>query len=225
MRFTGAATVAMLALVGLNGVARAADMPVKARVAAPANVVAAKNWTGFYVGVFGGYHNGTITQSGCVGLCAVDPTLKGGLFGFQAGYDYQFNNNVVVGVFGWLPVTRPKGTTSIGPGLDFHVNPTSAWVAAARLGYAYDRFLPYVFAGVGYTKVDVHSDVTNITSSNSYRGPVLGLGVEYAITNNITLDLRYMYSTVPMKTYDFGGGPEDYGERASNFLASINYRF
>ncbi len=221
MRFGVLIVSSVFALVGLNSVVHAADMPIKA----PAYLVTQQNWTGFYLGLFGGYHSGNITQAGCVGLCPVDPTLKGGLFGIQAGYDYQFNNNVVVGVFGWLPVTRPKGVTTLGPGLDFHIDPKFAWVGAARVGYAYDRWLPYVFGGVGYARIDVHSDVTNITSSNSYYGPVVGLGVEYAITRNISIDLRYMYSTAPKKTYDFGGGPEDYGERASNYLASVNYRF
>lgn len=220
MRFRSAVAFAM-ALGGLSVAAQAADMPKKA----PAYVIAQKNWTGFYVGLFGGYHDGKITQSGCVGLCPVDPTLKGGLFGVQAGYDYQFNNNVVLGVFGLVPITRPKGTTSLGPGLDFHTNPTFAWVGAGRIGYAFDRVLPYVFGGVGYVDVDVHSDVTNITSSNKHYGPVLGLGVEFAVTRNISIDLRYMHMTSRNKTYNFGGGNADYGERASNYLASVNYRF
>lgn len=221
MSFGRSILFTLLGLVGSSAIVQAADMPIKA----PVYVATTQNWTGFYVGVFGGYHDGNISQSGCVGLCPVDPTLKGGLFGFQAGYDYQFNNNLVLGVFGLLPVTRPKGVTSLGPGLDFHVNPTAAWVAAGRVGYAFDRWLPYVFGGVGYTNVDVHSDVTNITSSNKYYGPVVGLGIEYAVTKNISVDLRYMFMTLKNKTYDFGGGPEDYGERSSNYLASINYRF
>ena len=221
MYFRSVVAFAIFALTGLSVTAQAADIPKKA----PAYVVAQKNWTGFYVGLFGGYHDGKITQAGCVGLCPVDPTLKGGLFGIQAGYDYQFNNNIVLGVFGWVPFTRPKGVTSVGPGLDFHTNPTFAWVAAGRIGYAVDRVLPYVLGGIGYAKVDVHSDATNITSSNSYYGPVVGFGLEFEVTSNISIDLRYMYSTAPNKTYNFGGSDADYGERASNYLASVNYRF
>lgn len=224
MRYIFAAATLLAAAV-LNTGAMAADMPMKAR--GPAYVYAPEmSWTGFYMGIFGGYHAGNITQSGCVGLCPVDPKLNGGLFGLQVGYDYQFANRVVAGVFGWVPLTRPQADINIGgPGLDFHVKPTFAYVIAGRLGYAYDKWLPYVFGGLGYAKVEVHSDVTGLTPTNSYYGPVVGLGLEYAITRNISFDLRYMYSSAPLKTYDFGGGLEDYGERASNYLAAINYRF
>jgi outer membrane immunogenic protein len=111
--------VAAAAVLGLAAQASAADlkMPVKA-AGATSHQVQAHNWTGFYIGAFGGYHDGKITQSGCVGLCPVDPKITGGLFGIQAGYDYQFQNNIVLGVFGWVPLTRPKTTISIGPGLD-----------------------------------------------------------------------------------------------------------
>jgi|SRR5665213_584482 len=223
MRFLFVVTGAIFAIAGQVNIAMAADMPVKA----PSYVQAQPmNWTGPYVGVFGGYHDGNITQSGCVGLCAVDPKLNGALFGLQVGYDYQFNNHVVVGIFGWVPLTRPTATINIGgPGLDFHVNPKLAYLAAGRLGYSFDKWLPYVFGGVGYAKIEVHSDVTGLTPSNSYYGPVLGFGLEYAVTRNISVDLRYMYSSAPLKSYDFGGGLENYGEHASNYLAAVNYRF
>ncbi|HTK14059.1 MAG TPA: outer membrane beta-barrel protein [Xanthobacteraceae bacterium] len=202
----------------------AADLPVKAR--GPAIVpIQEMNWTGLYLGVFGGYHDGDITQSGCVGLCAVDPHLRGALFGVQAGYDYEFSNRVVLGVLGWVPLTRPRETISIGPGLDFHVRPRFAAVVAGRLGFAFDHWLPYVMGGVGFADVRVRSDVTGLEPSNHYTGAVVGAGVEYAFTRNISLDLRYMYSNAPKKTYDFGGGLEKYGENASNVTLGLNYRF
>jgi len=216
------AFLALIVAVSTIGAASAADMPAKVR----GPVVDQKmSWTGFYLGLFGGYHAGNITQSGCVGLCPVDPKIEGGLFGIQAGYDYEFSNHVVLGAFGWVPLTRPKSTVSLGPGLDFHVNPTWAAVIAGRVGYAFDRWLPYVFGGVGFARVEVHSDVTGLTPSNDFTGPVVGFGVEYAILPHVSIDLRYMYSTAPKADFDFGGGVEQYGERASNFLASVNYRF
>lgn len=215
----GAVVVGLLASLTTGAVA--ADMPVKARPITPQVM----NWTGFYGGVFGGYHDGNITQEGCVGLCAVDPKLRGGLFGLQAGFDYQFSNNLVVGAFGLLPLVRPTTTINIGgPGLDFHVKPQFAAVLAGRVGMAFDRWLPYVLGGAGFATVEVHSDVTGLTPSNSYVGPVFGAGVEYAFTRHVSVDFRYIYQSLPLKTYDFGGGLEQYGEHSSNFLLSLNYR-
>jgi outer membrane immunogenic protein len=124
-----------------------------------------------------------------------------------------------------VPITRPTTTINIGgPGLDFHVKPRFAAVLAGRLGMAYDRWLPYVLAGVGIADVEVHSDPTGLTPRNTHVGPVVGLGLEYAATQNISIDLRYVYQSLPLKTYEFGGGPEQFGERSSNFLVSLNYR-
>jgi outer membrane immunogenic protein len=105
------------------------------------------------------------------------------------------------------------------------VNPQWAYAVAGRVGYAFDRLLPYVFGGIGVTKVEVHSDVTNITQDNTYRGPVVGAGFEYAVHRHVSLDFRYMYSSAPLKDYNFGGGIEQYGGRASSYLASVNFRF
>jgi outer membrane immunogenic protein len=201
----------------------AADLPSsKASPAAPVEIKA--TWTGFYAGAFGGYHDGDVTQAGCVGLCVVNPRLRGAIFGFQAGYDYQFSNNVVLGVLGWVPVTRPDSSYDIGFGLVFKVRPKFAAMGAVRLGYAVDRFLPYVLLGVGYADVRVKEIGIN-EYSNNYTGLVIGAGVEYAITQHISLDLKYFYATAPKQKFDFGGGPEKYGENASNFVAAVNYRF
>jgi len=104
-------------------------------------------------------------------------------------------------------------------------SPTFQAVIAGRLGYSFGQWMPYVFAGVGFANVEVHSDVTGLTPKNSYVGPAVGVGVEYAIVRHVSLDLRYMYTNAPKKTYDFGGGPENYGESASTFVAALNYRF
>lgn len=200
----------------------AADLPVKAEPLS-AMTSPAVNWTGFYVGAFGGYHYGNVTQEGCVGLCPVDPKLKGGLFGFQGGYDYEFSNHVVLGGFGWVPLTRLTASYDLGSGLIYDVRTRFAALAAARVGYAFDRWLPYVFGGVGYANIEISSGGTSWREG--YFGPVVGLGVEYSLMCHVSVDFRYMYSSAPKKTYDFGGGPEQYGEFASNFLAAVNYRF
>lgn len=200
----------------------AADLPVKAR---PLTGISAPemNWTGFYAGVFGGYHDGKITQEGCTGLCPVNPKLTGGFVGLQAGYDHEYSNHIVAGVFGWVPLTRPKTSYDIGFGLVYDNKPRFAAVAAARFGYAFDKCLPYIFGGVGYANVEVQSG--GLSWTKNYVGPVVGVGAEVALTRHISFDVRYMFSSAPKRTFDFGGGPESYGEYASNFIAGINYRF
>src|SRR5664279_372777 len=106
MRRFQCALLAAVAVIGFASVASAADMPVKAApMVAP---VAAYNWTGFYVGVNGGYGEGNrsatftpndplvqLTTCGGVigGTCAPPASfnIHGPLGGFQAGYNWQLN--------------------------------------------------------------------------------------------------------------------------------------
>jgi opacity protein-like surface antigen len=223
MRFRSG-LVALVAFAALSAPALAADMPVKARP----YVEPVVNWTGFYAGAFVGYHWGDITQAGCTGLCAVNPRLDGAVAGVQFGYDYEFANNMVLGAFGWIPVVAPRATINLGaPGLDFHEKPRFTAVGAVRLGMAMGmgKVLPYVFVGGGFVNNEIHSDVTNVTPSATHTAMVAGVGVEYRLARNWSVDARYMYGYVAKETYDFGGGPEQYGENSSNVLFAINYRF
>jgi outer membrane immunogenic protein len=117
--------------------AMAADLPVKARPM----IVETWNWTGFYIGLNGGYSWGRSrndvvfsTPAGVITPPAGSTTqsnfnLNGGLFGGQAGYNWQ-TGSWVWGFEGDLQWTREKGSgaflcaaTVIGgpclPGLTF----------------------------------------------------------------------------------------------------------
>ena len=91
-------TVALVAL-GATVPALAADLP--ARIApytkAPAYVAPIYNWTGFYIG---GHVGGAF--AGNNSLSGSDGRFLGGI---QGGADYQFGNNVVIGIeaeYSWL---------------------------------------------------------------------------------------------------------------------------
>src|SRR6476659_711127 len=97
----------------------AADLPVKAPPPAPAPVL---NWTGFYIGVNGGYSwgrssrdlnffnplNGVLLASGTGG----GRDLNGGLFGGQLGYNWQ-TANWVFGIETDAQWTGQKGGTTV----------------------------------------------------------------------------------------------------------------
>lgn len=218
----------LAALVALTFPAMAADLGPMPTKAAPGEIYAARNWTGFYLGIFGGYHAGDLKESGCVGLCALNPKLEGGLFGVQGGFDYQFSNNIVVGAFAMAPIVFPDTTINIGcAGCDFHTDGQYVVIVGGRLGYAWGRALPYVFGGAGFASVKVHADITNVTVKNDYVGPALGLGVEYRLIGNVSVDARYTYMSLPKRTYDFAppGNASQIGETSNNFTLGINYRF
>ena len=102
-------------------------------------------------------------------------------------------------------------------------------VLGARVGYAYDTWLPYAFAGLDYTGLRVTTGPGSSFAKNydhTYVGLAAGVGVEHALTRHVSLDLRYMYTHLPSRTFNFGGGPEKYSEpNGSTLTGGITYRF
>jgi outer membrane immunogenic protein len=211
---------AAAAVMSLCVPAVAADMPTKA----PVYVVPATNWTGGYIGAFAGYHYGEVTQSGCVGACSPGEPIRTGLFGVQFGYDWQMPNNWVWGAFAFVPLVPERETVLANPGaIPFETRTNFQAILAARLGYAMGNMLPYVFAGPGL----VHNKIVGPFGSDSawHTTAAVGVGLEYRLAANWSVDLKYAYAAILKATYDVGGGPEKMGDNSSNFIAAINYRF
>jgi outer membrane immunogenic protein len=210
MRSTFARTfVASLAFLAVSGVAaQAADLPTrKGPPPAPA-LPAAYDWTGFYVGAEAG---GAWSQSrafypiaGPTGYLPYDPS---GIFGgVYAGYNYEFASNIVVGV------ESDINYGDIRHGTYYHVSaggslPTDTgdgqlgWFGSARLraGYAFDRFLPFVTGGVAFAdyKSNLNAQTNplfNASDDHTRAGWTVGGGLDYALTNNLTLRAEYRYA-------------------------------
>jgi hypothetical protein len=93
-----------VSLLGMGcGVASAADLSAKAYKAPPL-VAQAYDWTGFYIGGFGGY--ATENTDG-------DPKMKGGSAGGTIGYNWQTSNVVLPMAAG--PISMPRHRHSGSP--------------------------------------------------------------------------------------------------------------
>lgn len=210
-----AAATLMAALPAL-----AADLPQAYPTKAPPPVVAvpAFSWTGFYLGANGGYGWG----SGGDGISELDPS--GWLGGGQIGFNYQFGNNVVLGIEADMQASdfsdsynglAPSGLVSSK--LDYF------GTARARVGYAFDNVLPYVTGGFAWG----HNEVTNLadglSSDNTHMGWTVGGGVEYALTNNWTVKAEYLYMDLGKEYYDSIGTDADVTSNVARF--GVNYKF
>ena len=123
-------SVALLALAAA-GPAVAADVPVKAPVykAAPAAVMAAYNWTGFYAGVNAGYGWGDPSfnltgdnEAGqnLVNLLSVTSgsfRTSGFIGGGQLGYNWQFNRTWLAGLEADIDYSNIRGSESFAASL------------------------------------------------------------------------------------------------------------
>lgn len=217
MKKTLLAGVGLLAL-GVAS-ASAADIPRRRAMPAKAPVYVAPvyNWTGPYLGLYGG---GGWGRSGFSDpLATGNFNLSGGVAGGTLGYNYQMGQ-AVLGVesdFGWSNIrdSTPCGGTSC--------ETRNNWLGTARvrLGYAVDRFMPYVTGGAAFG--DIKTSVAGVGDSHTSKaGWTVGGGVEAAISGPWTAKLEYLY-------VDLGHGGSVLGSDASfktNIVrAGINYRF
>jgi outer membrane immunogenic protein len=217
-------TAALLASVVTS--AFAADLPTrKGPPPAPVYYAPPFSWTGFYVGVNGGYGFGDFSGAGD----AVFGRPDGGLVGGSVGYNYQIGQFVVgaEGDLDWADITNSRTFTN---GSTSNAKLDSLAHVLARGGVAYDRALFYVAGGYagGDLKGNYSDTVTGLSYSNGgwQNGWAIGAGVEYAITNNVSLKGQYLFSQLANKTY-FGGTPDVVKTQAdvNTVTAGVNYKF
>jgi len=181
-KILGSASAIAIVLAG-GGVASAADLPVKTPYAAPPSLF---NWSGWYIG-------GSIERSAARLPSDSDPVNSIGravIPGMHLGYNVQ-NGNIVWGLEGNVNFT--KATHVIGsPNQLVKIDNTAS--VRARLGWAVDRVLFYGTAGVGYMKIRATTSDpagASVFSGNAWR-PVVGFGIEGALTNNWILGGEYL---------------------------------
>jgi outer membrane immunogenic protein len=205
------ACAGIVALAGLAGTANAADLSRPIYTKAPPMAAPYYNWTGFYIGINGG---------GGWGSSSWDSTgsfdTSGGLVGGTIGYNWQ-TGPWVLGLEGDIDWANIKGNTN-GPGcLGGGCTSENTWLGTTRgrVGYAFDRFLPYVTGGVAFGDVDAtHPGATGQTSTQV--GWTAGAGFEFAVVNNVTAKIEYLH-------YDLGSF--QCGLNCGNGLVNDNVNF
>lgn len=159
-------------------------------------------WTGGYAGIQSGYgwmdgHFETAL------LNPLDGNFDGVSLGGFAGFNKQFDNNLVLGIEGDIEHNWNETdlVTLIGT-FTGHAD----WQGSirSRLGYSFGRAL--VYASAGWAAVHVDADLsTGASTSEIYNGYTVGAGVDYAVTDRIFGRLDYRYSDFGSKDLDFSG--------------------
>jgi outer membrane immunogenic protein len=218
--------------------ASAADLPVKA----PYSAVAPFSWTGFYVGGSAGFVSQNATQTDLDGFFTGDVGVYGvpghaGLFGVNAGYNYQMNA-VVVGLEADIAFATGSNETGVpyyngSCRFGFSSKLSSLSTVRGRLGYAVDRALIYGTAGWAFG--NVKNDVTTENwsgaaySESGYRsGWTAGGGLEYALTNNWTVRAEGLYVDLGTKNAtDSAGSGTQFAFKNTYTLGRLgmNYKF
>lgn len=203
-----AATLALAAA----GPAFAADAVVDEVVV----VESGYNWSGVYVGAQAGYsfsgNADYIYENDPDSSYNYQHDVDGALAGAYLGYNYQFSNGVVLGAevdAAWTDIDGAGGTADSD---EYNSRTEVDWTAAARLrlGYAFDRFMPYVSGGAAFAGMNFDEfDDDGFYSGDNYTavGWTLGAGAEWAVTDNWVVRGEYRFTKFDGK--DFKTRPED----------------
>jgi outer membrane immunogenic protein len=178
-------------------------------------------WTGFYIGLNGG---------GGWGRSSWDRTgefdLLGAVVGGTAGFNWQ-TGQVVLGIESDFDLSDVSGTTSTLCAAGCATRNDWLGTVRGRLGYAFDRFLPYVTGGLAAG--DIHATTPGFAgATQSNLGWTIGAGMEAVVVGNWTAKVEYLH--VGLGNFNCGLAcgllaPDNVSFHADFARGGVNYRF
>ncbi len=182
------------------------------------------SWTGFYIGAHGGYAGGTIDPLGPPppdGAPSQD--VEGGFVGLQVGAQYHWRGGVVTGVEADISFAQLKETVRDGNYITQTGTIGRFGTVRGRLGYAMDRFMPYLTAGLAWDRLrenEVCPDPNavpfgwcrpangfapyDLSKTETATGFAYGIGLDYAVSHAWSVRLEAMRLDFDTETYHLG---------------------
>jgi outer membrane immunogenic protein len=234
-------TASLIAL-GAAAPAVAADLAARPYTKAPPMIAAVYDWSGFYIGVNGGWgssHNSwdSVTPFLVGGEGSHDAT--GGTVGGQVGYRWQAGTWVfgVEAQGNWADFKGSNASQLFGPGFVNNSKIDAFGLFTGQVGYAVNNFLLYVKGGAAVTadryRINTSTGALFGTTGDDTRwGGTVGVGAEYAFAPNWSVGLEYDHLFMQDRTYNFtspttglGVGSDRIRQDVDLVTARLNYKF
>jgi outer membrane immunogenic protein len=205
------------------------------------------SWEGLYIGVNAGYAGDRFEYPFSYTCCykdisgQFDLTSSGFVYGAQVGYNLLLAPEWLLGIEADIQGTSIKGNLGFHLDspfpLDINAGSKVDWFGTVRgrLGWINDRLLLYVTGGWAYGKSTAYANISSpwgsdsISKTLSGSGYAVGGGLEYAITDNVTVKTEYLYVDLG-KANLFTYGKDDCFtlDQKTHFhvvRAGLNYKF
>lgn len=172
------------------------------------------SWDGAYIGALGGagWLRGDYDFGG--GLES-SRTKAGGVIGAFAGYNFQLDNNIVLGIEGDFQYNWNEASIR---GADIGTD----WAGAVRgrVGYAFDDAL--IYGAAGWTASRGYVDAPGASEkTKTLNGYTVGAGVDYKVTQNIFVRAEYRFN-------DYGTeriGGVDFDDQQHQAILGVGFKF
>jgi outer membrane immunogenic protein len=224
--------LATVAAAGLMSSAYAADLIIE-EPAEVGVVDVSGSWDGAFIGAFVGAGWGLAdhTAAGGVGPLPVggnDVDLSGWLLGVDVGFNATVGSGIVLGVVGDIAWSNISG--EIDGTLFDGTTHTIDWMGSlrGRVGFDGGAFLPYLTGGLAFAHAERDSPLgpqPNVADA-THIGWTVGAGVEFAVSEELSIDLLYRYSDYGAQTYDFPSGTDpEIDLTAHTIQAGLHWNF
>lgn len=217
------ALLAGVAGVSLVSAASAADLIIdQPAEALPVVSTSGGNWDGVYVGAFAGYGWGTLTdEDGYFNVAGTEYDLEGWQLGVNVGANFTVSEALVAGIVADVAWNNLSGEDTVDL-----LNSEVDWSGSVRgrLGIDAGSFLPYVTAGLAFANNTLTDTDLDIEDTQTHIGWTVGAGVEFAVADNVSIDLLYRYSDYGTKTYSLDTD-SDFSLTSHAVTAGINFKF
>ncbi len=196
-----------------------------------------ENWSGAYLGasIGGGWGNSRATydRNGNNHLTPETIEPSGYLASLTYGYNYRLSNNIVVGLEGDIGIMDlDAGRSGLWDGHIWQSQFGGLWATLrGRLGYAFDNVLVYGTGGLAMMETNERILGDNDATQNTYNeavhtGWVLGAGVEYALSENISTKLEYLHMEFPQLSGQTNNAePYSFENSVDIVRVGLNYKF
>jgi outer membrane immunogenic protein len=208
-------------LLGIAGVialaapASAADMAVRPYAKVPAMIAAVYDWSGFYVGLNGGWASShkcwdPYTAAGVFFGGEGCHNATGGAAGAQVGYRWQAGSWVfgLEGQGDWADL-KGRNQSVVAPLFDNQSKIGAFGLFTGQVGFAANNVLFYVKGGAAVTDDRFRSyfAATNVAVSDNVNdtrwGGTVGAGIEYGFSPSWSAAIEYDHLFMGTRTYNF----------------------
>lgn len=214
--------------LAVTAAASAADLPRRGSAPDYYAPMPVFSWSGPYLGLNLGVQLGSFTQASNL----IYGTSSAGIIGgIQGGYNFQVAPNLILGAEGDIDGSSLRGNSTLPFfGLSGQAEMNLLVTARGRIGYTIDRAMFFATGGLAAASVNARvADWRSLASwSNSQwrAGWTIGGGLEYAVTNNISAKVEYLYTSIrDDDQYAFARDYSRVGLEFSTLRAGVNYHF
>ena len=230
-------TVGLIALGTVS--ASAADLAARPVYTKAAPMMqAAYDWSGFYIGINGGWAQTNDRRTTTAGSLVGDYSQDGGTVGGQIGYRWQAGP----WVFGleaqgnWADINGSTGDLLV-PGAVIHSKTDAFGLFTGQVGYAWNNVLLYAKGGAAVTDRDYQffgpAGLAVTFTETGYEtrwSPTVGAGLEIGFAPNWSIGVEYNHifedrHTVTFATAGVVNGVRNVGGDTDMVLGRLNYRF